>query len=53
MQFGSNDTTPRGDIHKYSLYMQSRDCTWLNRNISDTNIFPDDPMEPIEEDIRD
>jgi hypothetical protein len=53
MQFGTNASSTKKDIHKYSMYMQSRDSAWLNRNIRNTNNFPDDPLEPIEEDIRD
>ena len=42
----------KGDnkLHKYSIYMQSKDSGWLNRNINGSN---DDEPEPIEEDIRD
>ena len=36
--------------YKYSVYMQSKDSKWLNRNLSN-NVTGDD--EPIEEDIRD
>lgn len=37
-------------LYKYSVYMQSRDSTWLNRNLNNAN---DEDREPIEEDIRD
>ena len=36
-------------LYKYSVYMQSRDSTWLNRNLNKA----DEYQEPIEEDIRD
>lgn len=36
---------------KYSVYMQSRDSQWLNRNIQGSHSPVD--HEPIEEDIRD
>ena len=41
---------PDKPIYKYSVYMQSRDSSWLNKNIN--NKMDEDP-EPIEEDIRD
>ena len=43
----SNEDKP---LYKYSVYMQSRDHNWLNRNLSEA---VDDDPEPIEEDIRD
>ena len=39
------------NLYKYSVYMQSRDSTWLNRNLRDNHRA--EPSEPIEEDIRD
>ena len=39
------------DLYKRSIYMQSKDSKWLNRNINSKQA-EDDP-EPIEEDIRD
>ena len=39
------------DIYRYSIYMQSRDRGWINRNINGRNT--DEDYEPIEEDIRD
>ena len=52
IQFGDNTDVQRKDIHKYSIYMQSRDSNWLNKNIKNRN-YEDDVQEPIEEDIRD
>ena len=52
MQFGDNSDVQRKDIHKHSIYMQSRDSDWLNRNIKNKK-YDDDVQEPIEEDIRD
>ncbi len=39
------------NLYKYSMYMQSRDMTWLSRNIQKNQ--SDEEAEPIEEDIRD
>lgn len=38
-------------LYKYSVYMQSKDSKWLNRNIQGNK--PSEDQEPIEEDIRD
>lgn len=47
----ANNADDDKKLYKYSVYMQSRDSKWLNRNIQN-NKAEDDP-EPIEEDIRD
>ncbi len=47
----SHSGDDRKDIHKYSVYMQSRDSEWLNRNIKNGKYHKE--AEPIEEDIRD
>jgi hypothetical protein len=38
------------NIYKYSLYMQSKDSTWIKRNIDSRHT--DGDIEPIENDIR-
>lgn len=48
----SSARSKKGDdktVYKYSVYMQSRDSTWLNRNLNKA----EDDQEPLEEDIRD
>lgn len=40
----------KGSVHKYSIYLQSRDSNWLQRNAKQID---DEPPEPLEEDIRD
>lgn len=52
IQFGSNSDYQRRNIHKHSIYMQSRDSTWLNRNLKNGK-QAEMWDEPIEEDIRD
>lgn len=37
IQFGANTNTgkepqTKSDIHKYSMYLQSKDITWINKN---------------------
>ena len=48
---GQDNFGDRKNLYKYSVYMQSRDSNWLNRNIHGNQV--DDDPEPIEEDIRD
>ncbi|MGI9027580.1 MAG: hypothetical protein ACR2FM_01895 [Candidatus Saccharimonadales bacterium] len=38
-------------VYKYSMYMQSKDSAWLNRNLKKS--YEDEINEPVEEDIRD
>ncbi len=54
MHFGNNDRDMKSNqsshsVYKYSMYMQSKDSAWIDRNVKDD----DDVVEPIEEDIRD
>ncbi len=55
IQFGSTNKSKTNhggrNVYKYSMYLQSKDNSWINRN-SNTDKFDDD-LEPIEEDIRD
>jgi len=39
-----------GNIYRYSIYMQSKDISWIHRNAMNHHA---DDYEPIEEDIRD
>lgn len=39
-----------GNIYRYSMYMQSKDRSWISRNTVSNH---EDDFEPIEEDIRD
>ena len=48
-QFGDNAGDPPKNIHKHSIYMQSKDKAWINKNVKN-RLYGD---EPIEEDIRD
>lgn len=56
IQFGgtnpqSNTGQSGRPVYKHSMYLQSKDSSWINRNISTTEF--DDEIEPLEEDIRD
>ena len=53
IQYGTNSSKSPKNIHKYSIYMQSKDSSWLNRNITNGTYDEDYSSEPIEEDIRD
>lgn len=55
VQFGTNskrtsETSNSTPVYRYSVYMQSKDSSWLNRNINNQR---DESPEPLEEDIRD
>ena len=46
-----NDNIKKAHIHKYSIYLQSKDSKWIQRNTIDDN-FTQSP-EPPKDDIRD
>ena len=52
IQFGNDPQAKAKPVHKYSIYMQSRDTNWLNKNIVGGRARIEE-REPIEEDIRD
>lgn len=54
IQFGSNSTLMKMNdkgkpVYKYSMYMQSRDNAWINRNTKDR----DEDIESTEQEIQD